>query len=38
MERHPLSPRLDHCPEGLRRAAYLDADWFGREMVTVFAR
>lgn len=38
MERHPLSPRLDHCPEGLPRAAYLDADWFSREMATVFAR
>lgn len=36
--RHPLSPRLDHCPEGLPRAAYLDPAWFEREMATVFAR
>jgi Rieske 2Fe-2S family protein len=36
--RHPLSPRLDHCPEGLPRAAYLDADWYQREMATLFAR
>ncbi|MFZ1471225.1 MAG: aromatic ring-hydroxylating dioxygenase subunit alpha [Paracoccaceae bacterium] len=35
--RHPLSPRLDHCPEGLPRAAYLDDGWYDREMVTVFA-
>ena len=38
MERHPLSPRMDHCPEGLPRAAYLDPDWFSREMATIFAR
>lgn len=37
-ERHPLSPRLDHCPEGLPRAAYLDPDWYAQEMATVFAR
>jgi Rieske 2Fe-2S family protein len=37
-DRHPLSPRLDHCPEGLPRAAYLDADWYRREMATIFAR
>lgn len=36
--RHPLSPRLDHCPEGLPRAAYLDQGWYDREMATVFAR
>ena len=24
-ERHPLSPRLARCPEGLPRQAYLDA-------------
>ncbi len=36
--RHPLSPRLDHCPEGLPQAAYLSADWYAREMQTVFAR
>lgn len=37
-DRHPLSPRLDHCPEGLPRAAYLDRDWYAREMATIFAR
>lgn len=36
--RHPLAPRLDHCPEGLPRAAYLEADWYAREMATIFAR
>ena len=35
---HPLSPRLDHCPEGLPRAAYVAPDWFAAEMATVFAR
>lgn len=38
MDRHPPSPRLDHCPEGLPRAAYLGRDWFDREMATLFAR
>lgn len=37
-DRHPLSPRLGHCPEGLPRAAYLDAEWQAREMATIFAR
>ena len=37
-DRHPLSPRLDHCPEGLPRAAYLDPGWYDREMATIFAR
>jgi glycine betaine catabolism A len=37
-DRHPLSPRLDHCPEGLPRAAYMHRDWYDREMATVFAR
>ncbi|MBD1203578.1 MAG: aromatic ring-hydroxylating dioxygenase subunit alpha [Rhodobacteraceae bacterium] len=37
-DRHPLSPRLGHCPEGLPRAAYMDADWQAREMATIFAR
>jgi Rieske 2Fe-2S family protein len=37
-DRHPLSPRLDHCPEGLPRAAYLDRGWYDREMATLFAR
>jgi glycine betaine catabolism A len=36
--RHPLSPRLDHCPEGLPREAYLSQEWFDREMATIFAR
>lgn len=36
--RHPLSPRLDHCPEGLPRAAYLEQNWFAREMAAVFGR
>ncbi len=36
--RDPASPRLDHCPPGLPRAAYLAQDWFDREMATVFAR
>jgi Rieske 2Fe-2S family protein len=35
---HPLSPRLNHCPEGLPRAAYLAQDWLDREMRTIFAR
>ncbi|MFM8748130.1 MAG: aromatic ring-hydroxylating oxygenase subunit alpha [Aestuariivirga sp.] len=35
---HPLSPRLDHCPESLPRDAYIDPDWFTRELETVFAR
>ncbi len=34
---HPLSPRLDHCPEGLPRAAYLDPDWYAREMATLWS-
>lgn len=38
MDRHPLSPRLDHCPEGLPREAYVSAEWFRREMTSVFAR
>ena len=36
--RHPLSPRLEHCPEGLPRAASLDQGWYDREMATVFSR
>lgn len=36
--RHPLSPRLDNCPKGLPRAAYLDAGWYQREMETLFTR
>lgn len=38
LERHPLSPRLDHAPESLPREAYLSGDWFNREMAGVFAR
>jgi Rieske 2Fe-2S family protein len=38
LERHPLSPRLDHAPESLPRRAYLSQDWFDREMATVFAK
>jgi Rieske 2Fe-2S family protein len=38
LERHPLSPRLGHCPSGLPRDAYVDGAWFAREMATVFAR
>jgi Rieske 2Fe-2S family protein len=36
--RHPMSPRLDHCPTGLPRGAYLEEDWYAREMATVFSR
>ena len=32
------SPRLDHCPKGLPQEAYVGAEWFAREMRTVFAR
>jgi Rieske 2Fe-2S family protein len=38
MERHPHSPRLDHCPDGLPKAAYFAPDWYQREMATIFAR
>lgn len=34
----PSSPRLDHCPEGLPRAAYLEAGWYDREQARIFAR
>lgn len=37
-ERHPASPRLDHCPETLPREAYLSPDWHAREMRAVFGR
>lgn len=37
-DKKTVSPRLDHCPEGLPRAAYFDADWFAREMSTILAR
>lgn len=32
------SPRLDHCPEGLPRAAYLEPGWYAREQTQIFAR
>ncbi len=35
--RHPASPRLDRCPQGLPRGAYFDASWYEREMRTIFA-
>lgn len=38
MDRHPQSPRLESCPEGLPRAAYMDPAWHEREMSTVFSR
>jgi Rieske 2Fe-2S family protein len=38
LERHLLSPRLDHAPEGLPREAYVAAGWYEREMATVFSR
>lgn len=38
LERHPHSPRLDHCPPSLPREAYLADDWYAREMATIFAR
>jgi len=37
-DRHPQSPRLDHCPEGLPKAAYFDHAWYEKEMRTIFAR
>ena len=35
--RHPHSPLLDHCPQTLPRAAYLDRGWFDREMATIWS-
>jgi glycine betaine catabolism A len=29
--RHPESPLLDHCPEGLPAAAYYSPDWYAQE-------
>jgi Rieske 2Fe-2S family protein len=34
----PQSPLLDHCPEGLPRAAYVDPGWFAREERSIWAR
>jgi Rieske 2Fe-2S family protein len=36
LERHPLSPRLDHAPQGLPREAYVSAEWFQGEVASVF--
>ena len=36
--RHPESPLLNHCPETLPRAAYLDPEWYGREMATIWSQ
>jgi glycine betaine catabolism A len=36
--RQPQSPLLDHCPLTLPRAAYVEADWFQREMATIWSR
>lgn len=35
---HPDSPLLDHCPETLPREAYVGADWYAREMATLWSR
>jgi Rieske 2Fe-2S family protein len=35
---HPASPLLDHCPETLPRDAYVGADWYAREMATLWSR
>lgn len=35
---HAQSPLLTHCPETLPRAAYLDADWYARELATLWSR
>jgi glycine betaine catabolism A len=35
---HPSSPLLDHCPETLPREAYVGADWYAREMATLWSR
>jgi glycine betaine catabolism A len=38
LHRHPGSPLLDHCPEGLPAAAYRDPAWFERERKAIWAR
>ncbi len=38
MSPHPASPLLDHCPETLPRDAYIAADWYAREMATIWSR
>lgn len=32
------SPRLEFCPATLPAAVYTDAEWYGREMASVFAQ
>jgi Rieske 2Fe-2S family protein len=34
--RHPASPILDHCPPSLPRAAYVDPEWYTREMAAIW--
>lgn len=34
----PVSPLLDHCPEGLPVAAYLSGEWFAREQEAIWRR
>ncbi|QYZ71439.1 aromatic ring-hydroxylating oxygenase subunit alpha [Neotabrizicola shimadae] len=36
--RHPQSPIMDHCPATLPAHAYFDADWYRRELRTIWAR
>ncbi|MCU9849146.1 aromatic ring-hydroxylating dioxygenase subunit alpha [Defluviimonas sp. WL0024] len=36
--RHPASPLLDHCPETLPAAAYVDPDWYERERQAIWSR
>ncbi len=38
MTLHPDSPLLDHCPESLPREAYVGAEWYAREMATIWSR
>lgn len=35
---YPNSPLLDHCPPTLPREAYVGADWYAREMATLWSR
>lgn len=35
---HPVSPLLNHCPNGLPRDAYVSPEWFAREKTTLWAR
>ena len=38
LKRHPSSPLLDHCPEGLPASVYYDPDWYERERDRIWAR